>query len=276
MTEPRLGGVHRTAIGAACMRALHLLQDGEPKILRDEFALPLSGVTAEQLLATAKSRQIPDSTATWVVRSRLAEDRVEEGYARGIHQYVVLGAGLDSFALRSAPRFPALRVFEVDDPPMQGWKQRRLAELGLAVPSALRFAPCDFEKESVADALARAGFEAHRPALVSWLGVTQYLTRQAIRETLRWAASLAPGSEFVLTYCVPGPEAEATKAEHARQGVRFETFFRPEEIVSALTEAGFAQIEALTPDWLERRYFAGRSDGLHAPAVERLVSGRVP
>src|SRR5262249_1214461 len=144
------------------------------------------------------------------LRGRYTEDRLAVARAR-FNQYVILGAGLDSYALRHAADLNELNVFEVDDAPVQAWKQARLEALGLQVPGQLRFAPFDFERQSIPAALADAGFASEAPAFISWLGVTQYLSPGSVNDTLRWAASCAPGSEIVLTFVVPGPEAEEEK-----------------------------------------------------------------
>jgi methyltransferase (TIGR00027 family) len=253
---------------------LHLLRDGDPKILRDEFALTLSGVSVEE--ADARRAAFPHhTTAGWVLRSRYAEDRLAAARGR-LNQYVILGAGLDSYALRHAADLNDLAVFEVDDPPMQAWKQARLEALGLETPPQLRFTPCDFERSSIASALAAASFLPEAPAFISWLGVTQYLSIASVSDTLRWAAACAPGSEIVLTFVVPGPEAERDRALlSARLNVDFATFFTPDQMTGVLREAGFRSITHFTPEQANRVYFNGRSDGLHAPTMERLVSATV-
>jgi methyltransferase (TIGR00027 family) len=272
--SPPLAGVHRTAIGAAVTRASHLFRDGEPKILRDEFALPLSGISREE--AEERLAAFPHHTsAAWVLRSRYAEDRLAG--ARGhLNQYVILGAGLDSYALRHAVDLNDLTIFEVDDPPMQAWKRARLKALGLEAPRQLRFASCDFERGSIADALAAAGFVPEAPAFISWLGVTQYLSATSVSDTLRWAADCAPRSEIVLTFVVPGPEAERERALLvARMNIDFSTFFTPDQMTDVLRQAGFRQIEHFTPEQANSVYFHRRSDGLRAPTLERLVSATV-
>jgi methyltransferase (TIGR00027 family) len=253
---------------------LHLLRDGDPKILRDNFALPLSGVSEEE--AEARRAAFPHhTTAGWVLRSRYAEDRLAAARPR-LSQYVILGAGLDSYALRHAADLKDLTVFEVDDPPMQVWKQARLEALGLAVPPQLRFTPCDFEHSSIANALAVAGFVPEAPAFISWLGVTQYLSVTSTSDTLRWAAGCPPRSEIVLTFVVPGPEAERERALLAtRMNVDFTTFFTPDQMTDVLRQAGFREIEHFTPEQADSVYFRGRSDGLRAPTLERLVSATV-
>jgi methyltransferase (TIGR00027 family) len=276
LSEPEISGVHSTAVSAAAVRAVHLLRDGDPKIFRDEYALALTGWTAEQALTAASGtrQRLPTMYTTWICRARFAEDRLALARARGVNQYIVLGAGLDSFALRHADRLTDLVVYEVDDPPLQEWKRWRIEQLGLQPPAGLRFAPCDFETRDVRDALAASGFDAGSPAFVSWLGVTPYLTRQAIVETLRWVAELPGGSEIVLSYVVPSAEADAIKAALGAGGTRFDTFFSPEEIEALLTEVGLHG-EHFAPEDLDALYFRDRDDGLSAPSGERLVVGRV-
>jgi methyltransferase (TIGR00027 family) len=207
------------------------------------------------------------SSAIWVLRGRFAEDRLEWARQRGVEQYVILGAGLDTFALRYVNDLGKLVVFEVDDPPMQAWKRRRIAELGLSVPESLRFIPCDFETMSIGDALEHDLFLPRSPAFVSWLGVTQYLTKDAIAQTLQWASTLAFGSEIVFTFVLPTEEAR-TWAQNALEGVRFETFFTSDEITSLVNEVGLTVAELLTTDEANRRYFANRSDDLRASSSE--------
>ena len=152
-------------------------------------------------------------------------------------------------------------------PNLEHWGSRRQDQL--------RFTPCDFEHNSIAEALADAGFALEAPAFISWLGVTQYLSPASIGDTLRWATGCAPGSEIVLTFVVPGPEAEAEKALLARMNVKFTTFFTPDQMTGMLREAGFRQIEHFPPEQANEVYFGGRSDGLCAPTLERLVSAAV-
>jgi O-methyltransferase involved in polyketide biosynthesis len=153
---------------------------------------------------------------------------------------------------------------------MQEWKRWRMEQLDLRPPPGLRFVPCDFETQDVRHALAASGFDAQASAFVSWLGVTQYLTRPAIAETLRWAAGLAEGSEILVTYVVPSPEVEAEKAS----GSGFETFFTPEEMEVLVREAGL-RAEQVTPEYLDALYFLDRDDGLRAPTGARLIIGLV-
>ncbi len=157
----------------------------------------------------------------------------------------------------------------------QEWKRKRLAELGIKAPKNLRFAACDFETTSIETALAGAKFRSDERAFLSWLGVTQYLTREAIDATLNWAAHLAPGSELVLTFVPPSPEMiETGKRISTATGAHFATFFTPEEMAAMLRTAGFAETEHFSPELAQRTYFKGRSDGLNAPNVEQLMRAR--
>jgi methyltransferase (TIGR00027 family) len=277
-STPELSAVHTTAFAAAIMRARHLIVDGHPKILEDPFALLLIGLDADQLASSTNQYGVDPraSSSTWILRSRFAEDRLAAARTRNVHQYVILGAGLDSYAVRNAESLGELIVYEVDDPPLQHWKRQRLQELHIATPANLRFIACDFEAISLPEALRASTFDSGAPAEVSWLGVTQYLTRAAVVETLRWVASLATGSEIVLTYIVPGEAAEAAKQRWAARGTRFETFFTPDEMMAVLEEAGLVDIEHLTPEEGQKAYFEGRTDDLAAPTLERLVVGKAP
>src|SRR5688572_16199947 len=208
------------------MRAAHLLLDGEPKLFSDTFALRLSGLPGEAELAAhlesfvatlAADAGAECAQATFrylragmALRSRYAEDELSVAIERGIAQYVILGAGLDSFAYRQTTLAPHLRVFEADLPSSQQWKRERLRALDTAEPDGLVFVPLDFERQALVAGLCAAGFRVEQPAFLSWLGTTQYLTADAVFETLREVASLPPGSEIVFTYHVPDGALEGS------------------------------------------------------------------
>jgi len=272
-SQRELSGIHRTAFSAAALRAAHSLRGAEPKIFRDELAFALTGMTEDEIVALA-ARVPAASASTCVLRSRFTEDRLTVARER-LDQYVVLGAGLDSYALRMGTQLGKLTVFEVDDPPFQAWKRRRIEALGLALPPQLRFVPCDFEQTPLAQALADSGFADTEPCFISWLGVTQYLTRGAVRETLRWAAGRPVGSEIVVTFLEPNAQAERLRVSMAETGVALLSHFTPADMTAMLEEAGFARIEHLTPAAANERYFKNRSDGLTAPEIQRLVSATV-
>ncbi|HDR8967787.1 TPA: class I SAM-dependent methyltransferase [Burkholderia vietnamiensis] len=273
-----------TAARVALWRALHVELDAPPHVLADEIGL--------RLLAPAPGWQQrgdmdPQFTrpfrASIVARARFIEDLVVEQAAQGVSQYVILGAGLDSFVQRRPEMASRVTVFEVDPPAPQAWKRRRLVELGFGVPDWLRFVPVDFEaKQSWRDALVRAGFDVGKPAVVVSTGVSMYLTREANAAALREVASLAPDTTFAMTFLLPLEHADPDVRpglEMAEQGARasgtpFISFFMPDEIRALATAAGFARAEHVSADALARRYFAGRADGLRPPnnAEELLVA----
>jgi methyltransferase (TIGR00027 family) len=201
---------------AAIVRAAHLILDENPKVFRDHLALRLSGVESEAALqasiealqAEIAQRLTPEVAralvrnirANLVMRQRYTEDELGKTLERGVTQYVILGAGLDSFAYRQPDLAGILQVFEVDHPAVQQWKQGRLQELNITIPGNLTFVPVDFEQQTLADGLRAGGYRSELPGFVSWLGVMPYLTEAAVFETLRYVASLAPGSEIVFEY----------------------------------------------------------------------------
>lgn len=216
--------------------------------------------------------------ASIALRSRYAEDCVAAAAGSGVRQYVILGAGLDSFAYRNP--FAALRVFEVDHPATQAWKRERVAAAGIVPPPSLTFVPIDFERETIAAALAAQGFDASAPTIVSWLGVTVYLTRDAVVRTLAWAATLAPGSGIVFTYVgkdeAAASSAHGTLAEHAASlGEPWLTRFDPPELAHELAELGLRLVEDLDAGTATRRYFAGRTDGLRVGGASHVVHAAV-
>jgi methyltransferase (TIGR00027 family) len=202
-------------------------------------------------------------------RSRIAEDALGAAVARGVRQYVVLGSGLDTFALRNPHTAAGLTVFEVDHPATQAWKRERIAEAGLPTPPALTFTPIDFEHQTLADGLTQAGFDAASPAFFSWLGVVPYLSREAVFATLAFIAGV-PGGEVVLDYgdppaALPPEQRKAYEQRAARVaalGEPWQTFFHPPDLARDLRALGFSEIEDLGPAEMSARYFGGaRRDG---------------
>jgi methyltransferase (TIGR00027 family) len=221
--------------------------------------------------------------ASIVARARFVEDLVVEQAARGVGQYVILGAGLDTFAQRRPELASHLLVFEIDQPGPQEWKRQRLVELGLGVPSYLRFVPVDFEAgDAWWQRLAATGFDSVRRAVVASTGVSMYLTREAIMATLRQVAALAPGSTLVMSFMLPiellDPEVRPgveRAAEGARvSGTPFISFFTPTEMLTLARGAGFNEVQHVSAAMLAERYFAGRTDGLRPPtnSEELLVA----
>jgi methyltransferase (TIGR00027 family) len=274
----------RTAVNTAVWRAVHLLRDGEPKILVDPLARHLAGhATDEALLAAHDAHplaQVPGIRTPFVVRGRYAEDELAAAVGRGVRQYVILGAGLDSFAYRRPDLMRSLDVYEVDHPGSQAWKRARVAELGIEVPARLHYVPVDFERETLVQGLAAGGIEAGERAFFSWLGVTQYLTREAVERTLRdVAAAAAPGSELVVEFIAPasslgaeeGALVDALAAGTARVGEPWLSFFEPADMEAVLRRAGFSSVVHFGPREATERYLRGRTDDLRLPAYFRMA-----
>jgi methyltransferase (TIGR00027 family) len=265
-----------TAVRVALWRALHVQADPPPHVLEDEVGLQLA---APDDGWRSRPDMDPDGTrlfrASIVARARFIEDLVAEHAGHGVGQYVILGAGLDTFAQRKPEIASRLRVFEVDQPGHQAWKRRRLVELGFGIPQWLHLVPVDFEAgESWPQRLAAAGFDASQPAVVASTGVSMYLTREANSAALRQAATLAAGSTLVTTFILPleltDPELRPG-LERAVQGARasgtpFISFFEPAEMLALARDAGFREVRHVSAATLAQRYFAGRSDGLRPPA----------
>ena len=281
--EPR--GPSRTAVLTAAARALHR-EEPPPWVLDDRLALALAGDDGNRLAERLRAELTPHALlgfARWCcVRARLPEDTVERAVADGMRQYVILGAGLDSFAYRRGDLLDRLRVFEVDHPASQAWKRRRLDELGVSPPPNLVFAAVDFEHQTLRAGLEAAGFDFRAPAVFSWIGVTMYLTIEAIEATLATVAACPAGSRLVLTYNRPrsalagmGLETETVIAGIAGEmGEPIITRFEPDEIEQLLRDRGFDQIEHFGPDEAVRTYFAGRDD-VRFGGAQRLVVATV-
>lgn len=222
--------------------------------------------------------------AAIVARGRFVEDLVVEQAARGVGQYVILGAGLDTFAQRRPEVASKLRVFEVDQPGPQAWKRQRLMELGYGVPDYLRLVPVNFEAGSNWwDELAAAGFDATQPAVVVSTGVTMYITREALAATLRQVAKLAPGSTLATTFLVPLEMVDAEDQTGTRiaiqgaaaSGTPFISFYSPEDIVALARECGLPKVRYVSTADIIERYFAGRTDGLRPSNGEQFIVATV-
>jgi methyltransferase (TIGR00027 family) len=264
-------GPSRTAVLTAVARDLHR-EEPPPLVLDDTLALRLAGEEGSSLRDRLRA-EVPGrdllAFARWVcVRSRYAEDIVEEQAAAGVDQYVILGAGLDTFACRRPEVCSRLRVFEVDHPATQSWKRRRLRDLAVAVPEELVFVPVDFERQSLPDGLREGGFSFLRPAVFSWLGVTMYLTRGAIARTLSAIARCAAGTRVVLTYNLPDRVLDdhavrvtsAMRSIAASFGEPFVSLFERSEMDALLREAGLEPVEHVGRDEARIRYLRGRQD----------------
>jgi methyltransferase (TIGR00027 family) len=279
--EERTGSPDQTAVRVALWRAMHVLVDPPPHVLEDEAGLRLAAPEAGW-------RDRPDMDPVFtsgfrahvVARSRFIEDLVAAQAARAAGQYVLLGAGLDTFAQRRPDVAARLRVFEVDQPGPQAWKRRRLTELGYGVPGWLRLVPVDFEAGGFwRDEIAAAGFDAGRAAVVASAGVSMYLTREANAATLRELASLAAGSTVAMTFQLPAelvderdrPGRQIAVDGASRSGTPFISFFTPAEMLALAREAGFTDVRHVSGTTLNERYFAGRADGLRMSTGEDFL-----
>ena len=276
-----------TALRVAARRAAHQVFD-VPKIFDDPLALPILGLDKG---STAGHGQgwLDDSPlsrvlrASLAARSRSAEDALRHAREHGVNQYVILGAGLDTFAYRTPSPGDGLLVFEVDHPAMQAWKRRRLQAAAIAIPPHCTFAPVDFETQTLADGLRQAGFRTDKPAFFSWLGVTMYLTAGAIEATLRFIAALPAGSGIVFDYLIApallSPEArrafDGLAGRVAAAGEPFRTFFDPAALADHLRDLGFGRVEDIAPEAMDARYFQGRTDGLRAGKLAHVMMARV-
>lgn len=276
-------GPDSTAVRVALWRALHVQIDPPPHVLEDELGLRLVAPEDGWQNRPDMSSFTRPFRASIVARARFIEDLVEDRAARGVEQYVILGAGLDTFAQRRPELASRLRVFEIDQPGTQAWKRRRLVELGLGIPAFLHLVPVDFEAgEAWWDRLVASGFDPERPAVVACAGVIMYLTREAITALLRQIAALAPGSTLAMTFMLPAelvdPELRPGLEQAARgaraAGTPFLSFFAPAEMLALAREAGFRHVEHVPAAALAERYFAGRTDGLRPPnhAEELLIA----
>ena len=283
MPEDESIGPEDTAVRVALWRALHVLADAPPPVLDDTVGLRLVDPAPGWRDRPDMSAFTRPFRASIVARARYIEDLATAMAAKGVGQYVILGAGLDTFAQRRPEVASRMTVFEVDRPGPQEWKRRRLVELGYGVPESLKLVPVDFEGgDAWMDRLAAAGFDANKPALVASTGVSMYLTHEAIAATLRQTSALARGSIFVMSFLLPlemadpevRPGMERAAAGAKANGTPFISFFKPEEMLALARDCGFKAPRHVSADDLAKRYFAGRSDGLRPPsnAEELLVA----
>ncbi|WP_143307674.1 class I SAM-dependent methyltransferase [Chitinophaga vietnamensis] len=269
-----------TAVRTALWRALHVQIDAPPYILEDETGLQL-------IAPDAGWQQRPDmhpegtkpARMSIVTRARFVEDLVETAISRGVRQYVILGAGLDTFAIRRKDLGSKITVYEIDEPATQAWKKQRIGELGFDVPH-LHFVPVDFEKTSNwLSPLADAGFDMKAPAVVACTGVSMYLTQGAVAGLLQQVAAMAPGSMLAMSFLIPVEllePAEQRLLEMAMKGAAaagtpFLSFFTPEQMLELAVKAGFRDVKIISASDLSAKYFADRQDGLAASNGEQLL-----
>jgi methyltransferase (TIGR00027 family) len=271
---------------AASQRAAHQILDNNPKIFEDLLALRIIGAEAESKLrrspAQFQNRVERTVRARQLVRYRYAEDELARSIQRGIRQYIILGAGLDTFAYRNC--FPLLQVFEVDHPATQAWKRSCLERAAIPIPASVTFVSVDFERQMMIDALGQSGFKSNELTFISWLGVVRYLSPEAFISVLTSiVSSMRPGSEVVFD-SGPAPSLLQRLREMPHRPIGNWTFkknaFRPTyydlaSLKSDLKRIGFADVQLFGPTELNDRYCNGRTDGLRVPSNLYLVKARV-
>lgn len=275
MPEKQTLAPESTAARVALWRALHMQVDAPPHVFDDELGLKL--LNPEEGWEK-RGDMHPQGTAPFrasiVARSKFIEDFVVKKQSQGVSQYVILGAGIDTFAQRKPHIATQLRVFEVDQPAPQEWKKQRLQELGFSNPDWLKFVPVDFEAgDDWWKRLIDAGFDKDKSAVVASAGVSMYLTKDSIAATLRQVAALAPGSALVMSFLLPIEMVEPEMKEGVERSIKgakasgtpFISFFMPEDIMSLARQCGFKNTEHVSAEELAKRYFATRTDGLRPP-----------
>jgi methyltransferase (TIGR00027 family) len=269
------------------MRAAHQVLDDNPLILDDPVSIGLvEGSGREELLARSDelgSAELKAARSWSVMRSRFAEDCLRDAFANGVRQFVVLGAGFDTFAYRQLEWAKGLTIFEVDHPATQAVKHERLDARAIPRPSNLVFVPCDFEQEALPEVLSAVSFDTCTRTFFSWLGVTPYLSVEAIEVTLRFVAALRRGSSIAFTFNLPESVLGGSAREHRKMSVKWAerlgerhlTMLAPQQWMELLKRAGFSSVFHLTPEIAQARYFAGRHDGLAAVEHSQMMLATV-
>jgi methyltransferase (TIGR00027 family) len=280
------GKISRIAVNAAIMRAAHQILDDEPKILTDNITVGLvEGSSEKEILA--QDRALYDALkpirAAIVLRSRFTEDQLEQAVTSGIRQYVILRAGLDTFAFRQPTWARAVHIIETDHPQPQQFKRELLAAKGIRIPDNFEFCPIDFEHTTLSNGLAAATYDISRPSFFSWLGVTQYLTESSIESTLRFIIMMPPPTQIVFTFILPDeclaphilPALKYVADKAASAGEPFITRFNPQYLKDWLLKLGFSSVFHLTPELANEHYFIGRTDDLQALEAEQIICATV-
>jgi methyltransferase (TIGR00027 family) len=276
-----------TAQRVAMQRAAHQLLD-DPKVFNDPVALRIIGKESASALQADPRQYEATPLASYLrafvaARSRYAEDELALGIRRAIRQYVILGAGLDTFAYRNPYPEGVLHVFEVDHPATQAWKRARLDEIGMTLPGDLTFAPVDFETQTLEEGLRNAGYDPGKCTFFSWLGVTEYLTTEAVMATLGFIASAPVGSGVVFDHMIspslltPAQRSRFDTLERrvASAGEPWQAFFDPGLLTRDLQAMGFRYVKDLGPEEINARYFTNRKDGLRVGSLSHVMNAQV-
>jgi methyltransferase (TIGR00027 family) len=276
-----------TAQSVAMRRAAHQILD-DPKVFDDPVALLIVGKESASALQADPSKFEARTLSSYLraftaARSRVAEDELALGVRRVVRQYVILGAGLDTFAYRNPYPAGALHVFEVDHPSTQAWKRARLEDTGISLPRNLTFTPVDFECQTLEEGLKHAGYDPGKSTFFSWLGVTQYLTTEAVMATLRFIASAPSGSGVVFDYAIspslltPAQLSvfDALAQRVASAGEPWQAFFDPLMLTEDLRAMGFGYVEDKGQEEINEKYFKDRKDGLRVGSLSHVVIARV-
>lgn len=281
----RSDSASRTAERVAARRAIHQIIDA-PIVFHDPLAVrilhpKIAAGLRDRIRRHERSILARSLRAFLVARSRIAEDQLGAAVERGVSQYVLLGAGLDTFAYRNA--HPNLHVYELDHPATQSVKRRRLEYAGIAIPANVSYISADLGEVTLAEALASGGFDTSRPAVFAWLGVVPYLELPAIQAVLSYVASLPAGTELIFDYGVPPASLNfiarffyrriAKRVEEV--GEPWKTYFTPRGIDEVLRECGFDVVHDLGADEINARYFANRADRLRVADVGHVVTAGI-
>jgi methyltransferase (TIGR00027 family) len=280
------GQPSRTLLRSAVRRAAHQLLD-QPLILDDPIVVDLVPEASDQaFLDSLDGSLAPDpklSRILFAVRSRFAEDRLREAAARGVRQYVMAGAGLDTFPWRQPEFAKDMQLFAADHPASLAWTRERLRERGLPKPANLTFLPVDLEQERLGDRLTACGFQPAIATFCSALGLLQYLEQDAINALLRFTAALPTGSEFVCSFAPPDDELDRHDLDTATEGMArtaaigepWKSRLRARDLIERLARFGFSNIFHLTPELARQRYFSGHHDIQRPPRWEQIMAAIV-
>lgn len=264
----------RTAMMVALQRAAHQMLD-VPRVFSDDFAVRILGGDSSRLIEnfvdesdSKRDLSSISSRAFLVARSRYAEDQIYSAFQRGVRQCIILGAGLDTFGYRCKEL--GVRIFEVDHPATQAWKQGLLADAEIQIPNSVSFTAVDFGKMSLKTELVKSGWNDKEPSVLSWLGVTAYLSESTVLEMLAFLSTFVTGSGIVFDYVIPPHLMTSSQQEWfewlnpkiSASGEPLQTFFAPSNLNNILTNMGFSSVEDLSPEDLNMRYFSDRQDSL--------------